>query len=187
MLAVLGAGVFIVVAIAAADDTPRPAVVTPKSTFTLQAASTFADFPVYNAGTTTVGVPLVAVLRRNDRPTNYVSFIYGSCEVTSDTGCAPPAEIQTWAACSRNPSFYKGPQSVKAEATTVRGVPAAFFEDGRRLEIQTGSSTVVIFARSSSEALTIAAALVGVNNLVEKGNLLPPPTPGALTGNLNCS
>lgn len=159
----------------------------PKSAFSLEKARTFANFPVYYAGDSVEGVPLVAVLRRNDSAT-YVSFIYGECNASSETGCAPPGEVQVWPACRRNPSLYKGPRSPISpapEQTTVRGVPAASFEDGHRLEIQTGVSTVVIFGRSPEFALELAKALRGTNNDGQAG-ALPPPHPGALDGSLPC-
>jgi hypothetical protein len=58
------------------------------------------------------------------------------------------------------------PGSPTADETTVRGVPAAYFEGGNRLEIQTGTSTVVIFANHPA---TVADALRGVNNDVPTG------------------
>lgn len=160
----------------------------PKSTFSLEKARTFANFPVYYAGDSMGDVPLVAVLRRNDSAT-YVSFIYGECDASSETGCAPPGEVQVWPACRRNPSLYEAPRSPISpvpERTTVRGVPAASFEEGHRLEIQTGVSTVVIFGRSPEFVLELANALRGTNNDVHAGAALPPPDPGALDGSLRC-
>lgn len=160
----------------------------PKSTFSLEKARTFANFPVFYAGDSVADVPLVAVLRRNDSAT-YVSFIYGQCDAFSETGCAPPGEVQVWPACRRNPSLYKGPRSPISpvpDPTTVRGVPAASFEDGHRLEIQTGVSTVVIFGHSPEFVLELANALRGTNNDVQPGAALPPPHPGALDGSLPC-
>ncbi|MEO6487979.1 MAG: hypothetical protein ABIO78_08585 [Thermoanaerobaculia bacterium] len=160
----------------------------PKSTFSLEKAQTFANFPVYYAGDSVRDIPLVAVLRRNDSAT-YVSFIYGECDARGDAGCAPPGEVQVWPACRRNPSLYAGLRSSISpvpEQTTVRGVPAASFEDGHRLEIQTGVSTVVIFGDSPQFVLELANALRGTNNDVHPGAALPPPHPGAVDGSLPC-
>jgi hypothetical protein len=52
----------------------------------------------------------------------------------------------------------------------VRGRPAAYIEAGNRLEIQTGASTVVIFANHPA---AVADALRGVNNDVPTGVDLP--------------
>lgn len=38
---------------------------------------------------------------------NFASLIYGDCEASSDAGCAPPLEIQTWPACERNAGTYE--------------------------------------------------------------------------------
>jgi hypothetical protein len=56
-----------------------------------------------------------------------VTYIYGTCHATSDTGCSPPLEIQTWSACHRRPP--RRPRSGD-------------------LEFRRGESTVVVFAHS---------------------------------------
>jgi hypothetical protein len=58
---------------------------------------------------------------------------------------------------------------------TIRGVPAYFYEDGRRLELSTSTSTVVILARDREQALGAAAALKGINNSIAVGEDLPAP------------
>lgn len=160
----------------------------PKSTFSLEGARSFAEFPVYYAGDSVAGIPLVAVLRRDDTA-DYVSFIYGECDAVSETGCAPPAEVQVWPACKRNPSLYTGPRSPISPSpspTTVRGVPAAFFDNGTRLEIQTGASTVVVFGEGADRVLEVANALRGVNVDVAAAGALPAPAIGAIEGTLAC-
>jgi hypothetical protein len=159
----------------------------PRSTFTLTQARSFAAYPLYDAGPTAAALPLVAVLRRNDGPTDYVSFVYGDCRPAGGAGCAPPVEVQVWAACKRNLSLYGGPGTPTPERVVVRGAPAAFFEDGRRLEIQTGRSTVVVFARSRDEALAVAGSLRAVNGDVRAGERFPGPAPGAVSGALVCA
>jgi hypothetical protein len=145
----------------------------------------FSGYAVYHAGGAVEGLPLDAVLQRDDSAV-YVSYIYGTCENKGGNACAPPAEVQTWPACRRHLSLYNGPYSPTPENTTVRGAPAAFFEGGRRLEIQTGKSTVVIFGRSRGEVLRIAEALRGANVPVEPGGSLPSAAPGARTGSVAC-
>jgi hypothetical protein len=158
----------------------------PKSTFTVALAKAFGDFPLYYAGDSVEGLPLVAELRRVGGGTNYVSFIYGDCIAIDDYGCAPPVEVQIWPACLRNPSLYEQPGAPQGGVVPVRGVPAAFYEDGRRLEIQTGASTVVVFGRTQAEVATVADALRGVNVAVRRGDDLPAPAAGALDGALPC-
>jgi hypothetical protein len=122
----------------------------------------------------------------NRSPVNDIDFIYGTCTPTSETGCAPPIEVQVWPACVRNLSMYGSPGAPATESTTVRGAPAAFLENGERLEIQTGTVTIVIFASSRDEALRIASALRGLNAAVAAGRPLPAPANGALAGTLSC-
>lgn len=172
-------------AVAHRGEAGGPPSVTPHSTFSVEAARAFKGFPIYNAGDSFDGSPLVAVLRRDDSA-NYVSFIYGECKATDDVGCAPPAEVQVWPACKRNLSLYTPPGSPAPQTAVVRGVRAAFFDDGQRLEIQTGISTVVIFAVGQEQALQAADALRGVNVPVAIGVPLPPPAAGAIAGTLSC-
>ena len=155
--------------------------------FTLALARAFREFPLYYAGERVDGLRLVAVLRRDDTA-SYVSFVYGECTPGDDAGCSPPAEIQVWPACRRNLALYRGlqPAALELEPTTIRGVRAALLENGLRLEIQTGPSTVVVFADSRARALRIAEALRSVNGAVHPGAAFPDPAPGALERNLTC-
>jgi hypothetical protein len=128
---------------------------------TLEQAEAFDDFPLYFAGDRLNGLPLTAILRRNDTA-NYVSFVYGECEPAAlDQGCAPPAEIQVWPRERRPPERYDAvsPMSPVAERATIRGTAANFFDEGTRLELYAGPSTVVIFAGSRQGVLAIADAL----------------------------
>ena len=56
-----------------------------------------------------------------------VTYIYGTCRTTSDTGCSPPLEVQTWSACHRRPPRRPQPGD---------------------LEFRRGEATVVIFAHT---------------------------------------
>ena len=132
-------------------------------------------FPLYWVGERVDGLPLAASLRRDDTA-RYVSFVYGDCEASSDAGCAPPAEIQVWPSCLRNLALYDDPQASVGRPPgriAVRGVPAAFFDDGTRLELETEGSTIVVFAGSRGGALTIAAALRSLDDSVAAGHPFP--------------
>jgi hypothetical protein len=125
---------------------------------------------------------------------NLVSQMYGSCKAKEgDASCAPPVEIQTWPACERNLSLYHRYPSPDGEVvpykrTTVRGAPAAIFEDGSRIEVYTGNVTVVIFADSPQRAERAAASLRGrlQSIAVRATGELPQPSRGALEGELAC-
>lgn len=146
-----------------------------------------SGFDLYYAGEQVAGLPLSAVERRTGDAT-YVSFLYGDCAAGDHYGCALPLEIQTWSACARSLSLYDGsdPFAPRPASTRVRGAPAGILDDGRQLELQTGTSTVVIFADTRALANRAAAALRGVNNGARPGDPLRPPVPGAVEGELEC-
>ena len=78
---------------------------------------------------------------------------------------AAASASQVWAACERNP-MASGPELEREGPLEIRGVPGYFFEGGRRLELSTGTATVVIFATGRDSALSAANALEGINNQV---------------------
>jgi len=143
------------------------------------------DFPVYFLGESFEGLELTEAPPPGR---GLASFVYGSCDPTGDTGCAPPLEVQVWPACRRNPSSYELAPGVPMprREDTVRGVPAAFYEDGLRLELSTGSVTVVIFGEHE-QIVRAAQALRGFNSSQVHEADLPPPAPGAVEGTLACS
>ena len=153
--------------------------------FDLERAWGFAEYPLYAAGDRVDGLPLTAVLRRDDTA-DFVSFVYGDCVARDDQGCAPPVEIQVWPACKRNLGLYTSPVpgTPVPQRRTVRGVPAAFVDDDR-LELQTGSSTVVVFAGSRARLLRVAAALrpLGARSASPP---LPAPEAGEVAGTFRC-
>jgi hypothetical protein len=161
----------------------EPSGIAIEGNYSLEQAQLFEDFPLYALGESYGDLPLVAVQRTFDasvepppvRP-NYVDFIYGTCEPAagSEGRCTPPLSVQVWAACERNPLVY-GPEAGQERPIEVRGVPGYFYEGGGRLELSTGTSTVVIFASGRQAALAAAAVLRGVNNPVTAEENLPAP------------
>ena len=183
------------------DDRPKPDQLALNSNYSVEQAKEFREFPVYYAGTEVAGLPLSSVNRtRVTAPpgtavakklaargeVDSVDFTYGSCPLRSaDEGCSIPLTIQVWPACARYPALYDGGFSPKPQPTTIRGVPAAYFEGGYRLEIQTGASTIVIFGNRGRMRRAVAA-LSGLNTSVKPGEPLPVPVRGALDGSLAC-
>ena len=173
---------------------PAPGVIT------FSDAQAFGEFRIFYAGDTVLDLDMTYVLMQpisqeaeywqaGDPTRNTVSFIYGDCPRADEGGCAPPLEVQNWPACVRNPSWYSTQQYGPApESATIRTVPAAFFEEGTRVEIQTGISTVVIFGPSQSDVLAVANALRAVNSSTpdQPGEPLPAPAPGSFDGTLAC-
>ncbi|MGH9893454.1 MAG: hypothetical protein ACREA0_15990 [bacterium] len=94
---------------------------------------------------------------------NYVSYLYGECIAGDDQGCAPPIEVQTWPASERNkatltPAPFE--TQVSGTDTTVSGLPATWYEDGKRLEIYRPDATIVVFGDDSARIDRFAVALV---------------------------
>lgn len=121
---------------------------------------------------------------------HYTLAVYGTCEATSDTGCAPPLQIQTWPACERSPADYSvgGKPLAPTEVLNIRGVPARFY-GANRLEISAGDVTVVMFGDSREILINAAAALrtrPGSPRAVGADQMLPAPVPGAEDGTLSC-
>jgi hypothetical protein len=169
------------------------------------------QFQTYSLGKSFQGLPLTHHVRVCSRPDptrtqaaggevdpdslgrpNYESYVYGTCEATSDMGCAPPLEIQTWPACERSAADYDfGPPGQAArlepvETTRLRGVPARFYDDVS-LELSAGNVTVVVFAYTRPQLLAAAAALRGVAPAVKSAkDDLPAPAAGAQDGTLAC-
>lgn len=141
--------------------------------------------PIFFAGDRTEGIPLEAVLRRSDSA-EYVSFVYGDCVPENDAGCAPPIEIQVWPACRRHLALYDSSYGPDVDRVTVRGVPAAVLDGGTRLELQTGRSTIVVFADSRQRLARIAKDLRALDARIASGVPLPAPAPGAVEGQLAC-
>jgi hypothetical protein len=165
---------------------PIGGVELPSDGFGIEDARAFTEFPLFNAGEQVDGLQLTAILRRDDAA-SFVSFVYGDCTAGDDAGCAPPVEIQVWPACRRNLHLYDSrlPGTPLPERTRVRGVPAGFFEDGLRLELQTVRSTIVVFGDSRGRVRRVAAALRALGRPPTSAPL-PPPVPGAVEGALSC-
>lgn len=165
----------------------------PKGNFSVEQAREFHRFPVYYPGSEANGQKLTAVrrdplgpMRKNE---DSILFSYGTCEIPAgqmEGGCSLPVSVSNEPACSRNLSMYQGALSPRPRRTRVRGTTAAFFEGGSRLEIQTGITTVVIFARSKPDALSVARSLHGVNVPVSADDALPRPARGAVEGTVPC-
>jgi hypothetical protein len=142
--------------------------------------------PELSAGEQVDGLELTAVLEPTERD-GHVSFLYGDCVAADDAGCAPPAEVQVWRACTRPLTLYDGTApGLALERATVRGVPAVTFDGGRRIELETGDHTVVVFADSPDRAARIAAALHTSDGAVGPGAPLPDPAHGGREGVVDC-
>jgi hypothetical protein len=168
------------------------------SDLTVAGAAAFPDFSLYAVGQSFEGSALTGITRRVEARTppdrvraNFVGYRYGDCVVVSGEGCPAPLEIQVWPACERNLSSYSltpAGDPLPSERLTVRGVPAAFFEGGNRLEVYTGSVSIVMFGQGKPQLLRAANALSAANASasVRADGQLPAPAAGALEGKLAC-
>jgi len=190
-LAVIGLGMVAVVA-ASLGLIGGGRTVTPKGNFSVAKAQSFRGFPVYYPGESVNGYPLTAVardplgpMRKNQES---VLFMYGTCKLPpGEGGCSLPVSVSNEPACSRNLGMYGGGfGSPVPHPTRIRRATGSFFEGGSRLELQTGTTTVVIFAFSKRKTLAVARSLRGVNIPVSASDPLPPTAPGALQGKVAC-
>jgi hypothetical protein len=190
-----GMALVAIVALETEAVAPQPPA-QPRGDLGANAARSFGKFALYSLGDSFEGLPLTAITRREDAPqpservpADYVGFIYGDCVALGEQGCPPPLEVQIWPACLRSLADYSltpaGPP-LEHEPTIVRGVPAAFFDQGLRLELYTGDVTVVVFGLERAQIQRAAAALRGVNAFASSAPMLPPPVAGALAGTLRC-
>lgn len=166
-----------------------------------------ANFRLYSLGSSFGELPLTTVLRTCTAPqplpgdaeelpptwrTNSVSYVYGTCELPEgEGGCAPPVTVQIWPACERHRALYRPPPKL----TRRRGVPSAP-ASGLMVELYTADATVVVFADDRALLDRAVAALQPVARGSAPADLpprlqptaqLPPPEPGAVTGDLSCS
>jgi hypothetical protein len=127
-------------------------------------------------------------------PTDVSEVSYGDCHAAPGNTCSLPLTVQSWPACERNLSLYdRYPGPVDADppqhtSLSIRGVPAASFNDGEWLEVYTGDTTIVIFGQTEQLQEAAANALVGTDDgdKVTASEELPDPEPGATSGQLSC-
>jgi len=156
--------------------------------------SNAVNFSAYHLGDSFSGHALTETLRVCNKPHppervrgNYISYIYGDCTPGTDSGCAPPVEVQSAPACERP----KPSRRIRRLARThkLRGVPAVQFRGESQIELFTGDATVRIFGRTPGEVRRAARALRSIPGSpvsVPPHARLPKPLRGALTGTLRC-
>jgi len=191
-VAVIGLGVVVVFVVGSLGLIGGGGTVTPKGNFSVAKARSFRGFPVYYPGESVNGYPLTAVgrdplgpMRKNQES---VLFMYGTCKLPpGEGGCSLPVSVSNEPACSRNLGMYGGGFGGPVpRVTKIRGTTAGSLNGGSQLEIQTGTTTVVIFAFSKRKALSVARNLRGVNVPVSVSDPLPLPAAGALEGKVPC-
>jgi hypothetical protein len=160
---------------------------------TIDQAKGFSGFALYDAGDSVAGFQLNAVEKTVDAEhgTTNITFLYGDCIPPQDAsgryegGCPPPVQVQVWNGCVRNPTVYGGVGAPQGDHLIIRGVPALSFDNGSRVEMYTGRSTVVIFA-DPKFVPEVAAAIRGVTNSVPAELDLPAPAADVMNGTAKC-
>jgi len=96
--------------------------------------------PLYWLGEEFDGLPLTHADER--------LIVYGTCEPESDTGCAPPLQLQHWPLARRHPSKFTYTPGTPAACTrgTVGGRTVAAFATTGGLEVYFGRTIVVVFS-----------------------------------------
>ncbi len=171
------------------------------------------NFQTYSLGPLFEALPVTAVTRQCDLPfpgeatrSNDVTYIYGTCDwvpalddPSDPGGCFPPIAVQTMPACETNLASYSDGPGVppEYEELLIRGVPAAAFEDGLRLELYAGGATIVVYGDDPAQVRRAADELQAEPSgeppdAPRSGGLLasqqlPPPASGAMHGMLSCT
>jgi len=119
--------------------------------------------------------PYFAGMRLTSSPEEdrYATFIYGDCELPEgEGGCSPPAQIQNWSACARNPLRI---DLLPYQVFPLRGGGIVSVYESGRAEVATGDRNVVVFA----EPELIGAALLRIHlqSQPEAETLAPPEFP----------
>jgi hypothetical protein len=122
--------------------------------------------PLYWLGEEFDGLPLTYTDER--------LFVYGDCEPESDTGCAPPLQLQHWPLAERHPSKFTTTPGAPTPCTheAINGTLVAAFPTTGGLEVYVGRTVVVIFAEWQRSLRAVRA----LRRLNGTGELPRPPT-----------
>ena len=154
----------------------------------LSEARDFGRYRLYWLGDSFAGEKLVHTsppYRLDGRMTSF-NFIYGECEARSDTGCAPPLELQNASICDRNPLTYgsgsgrrfgleAGPGYYGIRGALARGARGG----GSEADIYTGRTTITIFT-SGPPINGVIASLRPVDAESPEASLPPPAFPRSM-------
>jgi hypothetical protein len=134
----------------------------------VRAAQRVVGHTLYWVGASFADLPLTGVLRDPQRTT----FSYGTCDPSgSDSGCAPPLQIQVSSICDANALVL----DIRPSTTRrVRGVAVRDYGEAGRLALDVGTSYVTVSA-SRALASRAVAALRPVLGLGAGARALPAP------------
>ena len=126
--------------------------------------------PTYWLGRSFQGLPLTDA---HTGPGGEPTFVYGTCTPKSDTGCAPPLELQHWPLSKRPPGGFEMAPGRPAACGLVSSarVTAARFETTGGVEVYLGDRVVVLFGADD----LIRRALRTLRPVKEQNPPLPAP------------
>jgi hypothetical protein len=127
-----------------------------------------------------------------------VYLIYGSCtHAGGEGGCPAPLDVQISPSCARSLWLYARYSGARNDAERRRrlaqlrrrlvgrrGVPA--YELGERTELYSGALTIVVHGARGIRDAAIDRLAAMDGGRPRAGEPLPPPTPGAIAGLLDC-
>lgn len=101
-----------------------------------------------------------------------ISYAYGTCDA-SEGPCATPVTITSRPLCEAHPKLYLDETGAELPYTsmTVKGVPAASYDDGTTVEVYTGGTAVSV---SSEDAATTTAVV----DALRRASTSDTPAPG---------
>lgn len=127
------------------------------------------EYPVYWLGGSFGGMGILSVARD---PGGAYTLKYGNCLQGGENVCVTPVEIVT----SPDNSFQPGGTTPR-RTVTVRGVNGLAAQNGRTIEISTGTVVVDIYAHTAALARAAAQTMVTINALQLPGARLPRAVP----------
>ncbi|HEX8647071.1 MAG TPA: hypothetical protein VF715_09215 [Thermoleophilaceae bacterium] len=178
VLVLLAAAVAVPVRAAVDDDKPR----------VVAEAREFRDYRLFWLGERFRSHDLTYASREGRKGQSTFTFIYGDCEAESDSGCAPPYQIQNYHACARNLGDY-GAGIHPMRRKPIRGAAVYEFGDGNnfdRIEVYTGRTMLAISAPTFAKARRVVRRLERINGELGPDDPLGPPARGAVRGKLRC-
>jgi len=112
-------------------------------------------------------------LQTTDAGTGRPDFIYGTCEAGSDSGCAPPLELQQWALLERPPTAFEAAPGRPAACRRVAAgeLTAARFATTGGVEVYLGDRVVVVFTGPDR----LGKVLEELRPVKDQDPALPPP------------
>ena len=151
----------------------------------VEKAREFEAFPLYWAGERFEELDVSYAELGSPAPA--ATFIYGTCEITGDHGCAPPLQIQIFPLCFHLTEAAANRAWARRQ---IRGAPVGLF-DGAPVMFTRRTQIKVYWGQGSDPGIALRAlrALRSLNDVppqVGPVGSIPPATPDVLEGTAPC-